>query len=478
MEKIPFSIPISIRKLPASPGVYFFLGKNNEILYIGKATTLKSRVRSYFAGNLADSRSTFILEMVQRIKKIKHRPTDSVLEALILEAALIKRHQPKYNTAEKDGKSFNSVVITKEEFPRVLIVRQKDINFAKNTLTLTSELLTLSSIFGPFPQGGLLKEAIKIIRRIFPFRDKCTPCSVLQKIEPNRPQSEICKQCFMRQINLCPGVCSGEIDKKSYGETIKNIKLFLSGQKKKLLKNLERQMAKLAKEEKFEGAKIVRDKIFALKHIQDVSLINRDYATSNIETLGTLENEFRIESYDIAHLGGTHVVGAMVVIEGKKLKKSDYRKFKIRMGLSKPNADQGASEKCTETYDQYDEGASQRSNAEMRRMGKSHKNPGINDPMALKEILGRRLNHKEWLLPNLIVVDGSTAQKNALEAVLEEERLTIPVVAVTKDERHKQKTILGDTILIEKHKQEILLSNLEAHRFAINYHRTLRDKIE
>src|SRR3989344_3357979 len=446
MEKIPFSIPISIRKLPASPGVYFFLGKNNEILYIGKATTLKSRVRSYFAGNLADSRSTFILEMVQRIKKIKHRPTDSVLEALILEAALIKRHQPKYNTAQKDGKSFNSVVITKEEFPRVLIVRQKDINFAKNTLTLTSELLTLSSIFGPFPQGGLLKEAIKIIRRIFPFRDKCTPCSVLQKIEPNRPQSEICKQCFMRQINLCPGVCSGEIDKKSYGETIKNIKLFLSGQKKKLLKNLERQMARLAKEEKFEEAKIVRDKIFALKHIQDVSLINRDYATSNIETLGPLEKEFRIESYDIAHIQGTHVVGAMVVIEGKRLKKSDYRKFSAR----------GGSAYGGKTV-----------------LG----NGGINDPRALKEILRRRLNHKEWLLPNLIVVDGALAQKNAMEAVLEEERLTIPVGEVTKDEKHKQKTILGDTDIIEKHKQEILLSNLEAHRFAINYHRTLRDKI-
>src|SRR3989338_6960148 len=205
MEKINLSNLLAKSKLPACPGVYFFLGKNNEILYIGKATTLKSRVRSYFAGNLADSRSTFILEMVQRIKKIKHRPTDSVLEALILEAALIKRHQPKYNTAEKDGKSFNSVVITKEEFPRVLIVRQKDINFAKNTLILTSNLLPLTSIFGPFPQGGLLKEAMKIIRRIFPFRDKCIPYLSLRNSASSQRPSAGQRPCFMRQINLCPG---------------------------------------------------------------------------------------------------------------------------------------------------------------------------------------------------------------------------------------------------------------------------------
>ncbi|MEK7552020.1 MAG: GIY-YIG nuclease family protein [Patescibacteria group bacterium] len=425
MEKINFSNLLTKSKLPASPGVYFFLGKNNEILYIGKAASLKNRVRSYFAKNLEDSRNPLILDMVQKIRKINHRITDSSLEALILEAALIKRHQPKYNTAEKDGKSFNCVVITKEEFPRVLIVRQKDINFSKNILNLNSEALFISSIFGPFPQGQLLKVALKIIRKIFPFRDKCTPAS-----------KKSSKPCFMRQLGLCPGVCSGEIDKKFYGETVKNIKLFLSGQKKKLLKNLEKQMSQLAKEEKFEEAQIIRNKIFALKHIQDVSLINRDFTTSSIETLGTMEKEFRIESYDIAHIMGTHVVGAMVVVEGKRLKKSDYRKFKIKI------------------------------------------NPGINDVAALKEILKRRLGHKEWLLPNLIVVDGAVAQKNAIEAVLEEEKLTIPVVAVTKDERHKQKMILGDPALIEKYEQEILLSNLEAHRFAINYHRNLRDKIE
>jgi len=416
--------PYSFNKLPTTPGVYFFLGKNREILYIGKAVSLKSRVRSYFAQNLGDTRSQLILEMVQKIQKINHRVTDSSLEALILEAALIKRHQPKYNTAEKDGKSFNSVVITKEKFPRVLIVRQKDIDFAKNTLNWKSDVLSIESIFGPFPQGQLLKVALKIIRKIFPFRDKCVPCDMPP-----------CQECFMSQIGLCPGVCVRKIDEKAYKEIIKNIKLFLSGQKKKLLKNLTKQMSRLAQEEKFEEAQIIRDKIFALKHIQDVSLINRDYATSSIENIGVSREDFRIESYDIAHIQGTNVVGAMVVVEGKRLKKSDYRKFKIKIDL------------------------------------------GINDTKALGEILRRRFGHKEWLLPNLIVVDGSVAQKNAMEAVLEEERLTIPVVAVTKDERHKQKTILGDSDIIEKHRQEILLSNLEAHRFAINYHRNLRDRI-
>ena len=178
-------------KLPDAPGVYFFLGQNtgqktknhqlgNEtskfetsklmpkkrfgILYIGKATSLRDRVKSYFAKDLGDIRGPLIVQMVQKAKSITFQKTDSVLEALLLEAQLIKKYQPPYNTDLKDDKSHSYIVITKESFPRVLLVRGKDLPVLyppENRLYL----------LGPFPQGGILKSALKIIRHIFPYRD-------------------------------------------------------------------------------------------------------------------------------------------------------------------------------------------------------------------------------------------------------------------------------------------------------------------
>lgn len=156
------------KKLPDAPGVYFFLGSKKEILYIGKATSLKHRVQSYFAKDLRDKRSPLIEKLVAEAKTIDVTITDSVLEALILESNLIRTHKPRYNTISKDDKSYNHLIITNEEFPRVLVVRGKD---------LTSKYLEedIAYHFGPFTSGLLFKEALKIVKRLFKFYDTKVP---------------------------------------------------------------------------------------------------------------------------------------------------------------------------------------------------------------------------------------------------------------------------------------------------------------
>lgn len=202
--------------LPDKPGVYFFK-KDGEILYIGKATSLKERVKSYFSKNLLETRSPLIADMVWQANKIEFTVTDSVLEALILEANLIKEKQPKYNTMEKDDKSYNYVVITKEDFPKVLIERGKNIDFKKKI----SESKKLSDIFGPFINGGQLKDAMKIVRKIFPYLDNYSK-------EKNG-------YGFYREIGLAPDI-SGEEAQYDYRKNIANIRLFFKGKKKNILK--------------------------------------------------------------------------------------------------------------------------------------------------------------------------------------------------------------------------------------------------
>jgi excinuclease ABC subunit C len=343
-----------------------------------------------------------------------------VLEALILEANLVHSYKPKANTDLKDDKSFNYVVITKEDFPRVLVVRGKELA-EQNPLRRSRAPVHLSGAedfgkplhtFGPFPHGMQLKEGMKIIRRIFPYRDTCEPTSG--------------KRCFNAQLGLCPGVCSGEISKKEYKKIIKRISLFFKGKKKELMRSLEKDMKTLAKEERFEEASKLRKQMFALGHIQDVSLIKEEYRSPT----GVVQLNSRIEAYDVAHLGGSATVGVMVVVEDGVAHKNEYRKFKIR--AAKAGDDTGA----------------------------------------LREILSRRLGHDEWPMPRLVVVDGATAHINAAETILRSYGVHIPVVGVVKDEKHRPREIRGDTLLIGGRERAILLANAEAHRFAIQYHRT------
>lgn len=292
----------SAGKLPDTPGVYFFKrGKN--ILYIGKATSLRDRVKSYFSKDLFETRGPLIEKMVIEAQDIDFKETDSVLEALILEANSIKKHQPIYNTKEKDNKSFNFVIFTNEEYPRILVVRGRELEIAYDP-----EQIKYS--FGPYPSGTELKEALKIIRKIFPFSDNCRPGAK--------------KPCFDFQIGRCPGVCIGAVSKKDYSLTVRNLKLFFEGKKTELIKKLEREMKAFAKKEEFERATLLRKTIFSLQHIKDVSLLKKE----------GLYGGDRIEAYDIAHTGEKDRVGVMVVVEGGLPKKSDYRKFKIQSSLA------------------------------------------------------------------------------------------------------------------------------------------------
>ncbi|MDB5266379.1 MAG: UvrABC system protein excinuclease subunit [Parcubacteria group bacterium] len=407
------------QKLPDTPGVYFFIGPKKEILYIGKATSLKDRVKSYFGKDLVLTRGERLVEMVELAVHIEHHQTESVLEALMFEAHEIQKHQPKYNILGKDGKSFNYVVITDEEFPAIRVVRGKEISYG------TSPHLNAKFLAGPFPHGGELREALRIIRRIFPYRDdKCIPYN--QQKNPDKP-----KACWNAQIGLCPGVCVGKVTKREYARTIKHITLFFEGKMEKLLKEVERDMHSCAKQNKFEEAAKLKRTLFALEHIHDMGLIKRDL--ERIEGGDT----FRIEAYDIAHLSGKETVGVMTVIEDGELEKSQYRKFRIRGSGGKIKVD---------------------------------------DTNNLKEVIERRLGHPEWPLPSLMVIDGGVGQINAANAVLTERKFSIPVVSVVKDSRHKPKDILGEEKHIETWRHSILLANAEAHRFAIGYHRKLRSK--
>ncbi len=467
-------------RLPEVPGVYFFLGKKKEVLYIGKATILRDRVKSYFSQDIMETRGPKIALMLGKIRSIAYRKTDSVLEALILETNLIKEHQPSYNTDQKDDKSYNHVVITDELFPRVLVIRGRDLEKYPPVIPAKAGIqkkkswipgqarddIRIKYSFGPFPSGGGLREAMKIVRRLFPYRDTCVPTDSQQSTAnsqqrtennqqstANREQSAVNSQqlivsneqkavisqrrkkavpqaCFNRQIGLCPGVCTGEISAKEYARIINHIRLFFEGRKSMLVKRLEREMKAAAKALEFERAGEIKKTLFGLQHIQDMALVKND------ERLTTHDSRqgVRIEAYDVAHLMGEASVGVMTVVSGSYADTDEYRQFRLRG---------------------------------------DHKG---NDLAALEEILFRRLKHPEWGRPDVIAVDGSFLQLGVAERLFDGLPEKPLLVGVVKDARHKAKEIIGLPAGFARLETDILLANNEAHRFAIAFHRKRRGK--
>ncbi len=402
--------------LPDVPGVYLFK-KGRTVLYVGKATSLRDRVRSYFDDDLIATRGPRIVDMVTKADRVAFEATPTVLEALVREAALIKKYKPKANVERKDDKTFLYAVVTQEEIPRVLVVRGKDVDFESRRLKSD---FNLRAVYGPFPYGAQLKEGLRLIRRIFPFFDTPKPVGAKSKHQAAKIE-------FNTQIGQFPRAKGA----REYRRTIRHVMLLLGGKGKELRASLEKEMTQAALEERFEDAAQARRELFALGHIQDVSLIKDE----QIEKTRGGGAAARIEAYDTAHLSGTNAIGVMIVLIDGMPSKKDYRTFRIR-GLKKND-----------------------------------------DTASLKEILTRRLAHSEWSLPNAVVVDGGRAQKQAAEKVISENLnlslKEIPVVAVVKDERHRPREVIGARAA-HISEADAVHANAEAHRFSLARHRAAR----
>jgi len=383
-----------------NPGVYFMKDAKGGILYIGKAGNLKRRISSYFIRPSSER----IEKMVSHIRSIETKETDSALEALILESALIKKHQPPFNVREKDDTSFLYVVITHELFPRVLLVRGKDLEATKGIQ------------FGPYVSSSSIREALRILRKIFQWNMHSA-----EKIGTYK------KPCFEYEIGLCPGTCVGVVDDSEYKKIIKKLILFFEGKKERIINELEREMRVASKQLEFESANKLKKQIFALTHIRDTALIASDNFQSNSQT------SLRIEGFDISNISGMSAVGSMVVFVNGVPVKNQYKKFKIK------------------TVE------------------------GPNDVQMLREVLMRRFRHIEWPFPDCILIDGGKPQVNEAIKTLKGMKISIPVVGIAKGEKRDKNEFIGN---IPKGISENTLISIrdEAHRFAIKYHKELRAK--
>ncbi len=452
------------KTMPETPGVYLMKDTSGKLLYVGKAANLRRRVSSYFE-RPHDIR---IETMVGQIAEIDFRQTDSALEALILEAELIKKLEPPYNVREKDGKSFLYVQITKDKFPRVILVRGKDIKEKDK-----------AKRFGPFVSASNAREAMRILRRIFPWSTH--PPEIIaeaereKRVHPERSR----RACFDYQIGLCPGTCIGAVSQAEYKKTIARLALFFAGKKHRVVTSLEKDMAAASKKLDFEKAAKLRGQIFALQHIQDTALIS-DTEVAKTESADTQKGEgnhspiahkpYRIEGYDISNISGTSAVGSMVVFEDGEPSKDEYRKFRIKT-IEGPN-DVGM---LTEVLERRFKRHGNLSDASASSFPAVIARPSeAISPSVMPAKAGTRASSlSQWTMPDLILIDGGLPQVNAAYRVIRKLGLKIPLLGIAKGAERKRNDIIGAM------PKAVDLATLikvrdEAHRFAITYHKQLR----
>lgn len=413
--------------MPSQPGVYLFSNVENKVIYVGKAKNLKKRVASYFQKRSVLGDKT--RAMVSQIAKIQCVEVESELESFLLEANFVKKFYPRYNIRLTDGKSYPLVRITaKEVYPAVLVARRPE---DRNSV-----------YFGPYPSSKTLRAVLRTIRRIFPFQSVANHSK---------------KECLYHHLGLCPCVPAFDNDqnRKAYKKTVKHIIQFMSGEKKQVLKDLEKERDELAEKEQFELAQKIQKQIDTIHYV--TSPIHRpfEYETNpNLRTdlrekeLNDLRHilaengvlaEYleRIECYDISNTSGTNAVGSMVVFTNGEKDASQYRRYKISKDIKGPN-----------------------------------------DFAMMESVLTRRLKHDEWQFPNLFVIDGGKGQITSALKALAKYNLNIPLVGLAKRE---ETIITSDFREISLPRNSDALKFVmrirdEAHRFAITYHRKLRSK--
>ncbi|MFH1782501.1 MAG: excinuclease ABC subunit UvrC [Candidatus Omnitrophota bacterium] len=403
-----------VKKLPRHPGVYLMKSDVGEILYIGKAKDLSKRVASYFQDR---PKSTKLTLLVEKIKDIDIVLTASEEEALIYEANLIKKYKPKYNTELKDDKSFPFLKLTVvEEFPRLSITRKK--------------VDDGSRYFGPYTRVKPVRSALSLLKNIFPLRT----CRRIPK-----------HVCLDYHIGQCFGPCVGAIDREHYKEIVGQLILFLEGKKTMLLKDLTMKMNNLSKEERFEEAAIIRNRISALSEIPGRRLREKSDWTDVAIKLKKLLKLGRlpviVEAFDVSNIMGQASTGSMVYFKNGIPDKTNYRKFKIKHVKE------------------------------------------IDDYAMMREIVERRykrLKEEKKQYPDLIIIDGGKGHLKAGYSVLAKLNLThIPIIAIAKKE--EKIFTLNSKVPLDVNRDSQVLYFIqrirdEAHRFAIKYHHRLRKK--
>lgn len=424
-------------KIPHKPGVYIYKDNRKKILYVGKAMDLYHRVSSYFYISRLDSKTKTLVEKIADIETIT---VESELEALILEANLIKKYLPPFNIRLSDDKDYLYIAVTKEDFPKIISARKKD-------------LAGIKRYWGPFPSSRTVWEALKSLRKVFPWCLNAHSRSV-----GSQPLLEWkARPCFYYHLGLCPGPCAGAISQQDYQKIIVRFSKFMDGKKKQLIIGLTVEMKQESEKQKFEEAAKVKKTIEGILYLTQINrtklyLENPNFLQDeNKLALEQLKRDLnlnklpeRIEGYDISNIQGKEATGSMVVITNGEIDKSQYRKFKIRVS-GKPN-----------------------------------------DVGMMREMVRRRFTHKEWVTPDLIIVDGGKPQVNGVKLEMtslssgdRNLKLEIPLFGLAKRMEWLYPPEGQILKLPRKNLSLKLLQKLrdEAHRFAITYHRKLRGRI-
>jgi excinuclease ABC subunit C len=421
-----------VREFPQTAGVYLMKDSAGRVIYVGKAKNLRARAGSYFLKAAAADRRT--AELIREIADIDYLACDSEVDALLTEARLIKDVQPKHNKDLKDDKSFPYLeIFTHEDFPRVEFTREPSERGTK--------------LYGPFASAGSLRGAIQVLQKIFKFRT----CSL--DIEEGDEKWRWFRPCLLASINQCTAPCNFRISKEEYRKDINRLKMFLDGNKKRLLDEMRQEMADASKALQFEKAARLRDEIQMLEtldqrgeldtHVQpEVFYIDPQKGLAGLQKVLKLNETPRvIEGVDIAHLGGGETVASLVrFIDGLPFKPG-YKRYKIR-SIS-----------------------------------------GVDDFASIHEVVSRRfqrLHAEDEIFPDILLIDGGKGQLNAGMAAFKELDITPPtVISLAKREEEVYVPGMDEPLRLSRHSYALRLLQYvrdEAHRFAQHYHHILRRK--
>ena len=440
--KVSAQLSTKLKALPKTPGVYFHKNARGEILYVGKAAVLRNRVRQYFQNSRTRDPKTDAL--VAEIVDIDWIEVETEIDALFLEAEMIRRYMPRYNILLRDDKS--------------MVYIRVDYNSDYPTVTTTRRPLDDGArYFGPFLSVASVRQALKLLRRIFPYATK--------KTGNNKRAS------LHYHLGLDPGLEEGKTSLKEYRANLRQLMAYIEGKRSKIISDLEKQMNKQAQAKNFEQAAHIRNQLFALKNLsrqvvfsdKEYQDISKDHALNEIvELFGLVSIPRRIEGYDISHQQGSDVVASMVVFTNGVTNKGEYRKFKTRINKN-------------------------------------------DDFYNMNETISRRFsesNIKQWGMPNLVLIDGGKGQLAAAIKARNARGVDVPFIGLAK--RDEQIVIAKNGSNVQLSAQALhglnglfsesndfyvvalprtaniikLLQRIrdESHRFAVSYHSTLKTK--